>query len=273
MADNFVLVEAEDLPYNTDYWTFQNAPSGFGGSGWLLNTRDEAQGGDACHAVATHEGCLTPEQGWLKIPVYIDEVQGQYGGVFSIDLRCWRGKDGDGANDIWVGVEDYQTVCTNGVIANRIGRSHRGYGHMWGPLSPETEYEIVKIRIPESNFGQVINFFVSPRSSSRSTDINQDVIGVDRVLIYFCPFKTSSTSYDDSNIDFPMAAWNINTPATQLSDPAAVSVQPSTRTLTVHRTPGVYHHVSLAGRTLRVVNGQPVIDGATKSIRVLNEAR
>ncbi|MBD3242687.1 MAG: hypothetical protein GF331_19000, partial [Chitinivibrionales bacterium] len=83
MTDNFVVVEAEDLPYSADYWSFQDGPSGYTGSGWLLNTRDDAQGGDACHQEATHEGCLTPEAGWLKIPVYIDEVQGAYGGVFS----------------------------------------------------------------------------------------------------------------------------------------------------------------------------------------------
>lgn len=264
MENNFVIVEAEELAYSSEYWSLQTAPDGYGGSGWLLNTRDEAGSGSTCHTEAMSTNCLNPEAGWLKVPVYIESVQGDHGGVFSVDLRCWRGQGGDGANDVWVGIEDYESIQPGGAIAYRIGRSHEGYGYMWGSLSPETEYEIAKFPIDESHFGKVITFFVSPRSSSNTTNIHGDCIGVDRILVYYCPFKTSSRSFDDSNIDFPTAAWQTATPATQPSSSTPVRIVPPGGTVagTTGRRAAVH---LLSGRLLV---GQPRVQRSHRVIRL-----
>ena len=39
MTNNFVVVEAEDLAYSTEFWRYQDGNTGFSGDGWLQNGR------------------------------------------------------------------------------------------------------------------------------------------------------------------------------------------------------------------------------------------
>lgn len=205
MENDYVVVEAEDLAYSTTYWQKRTSPSGYTGSGWLKVIKGGRGGEDPCHNEAKETSCLTDPSGWLKIPVYIDDVRGEYGGIFGMDVHAYHDHDGDGSNDLWVGVEGYPDIINREIYAFREGRSHKGYGWCWGAMTPE--------RLEQMNYwaffvlkesAKVYTFFVSPRSNGFSAD---------RVAIYFA--RKTSSAPGRTNLSLPAEPWKLSTPVSR----------------------------------------------------------
>ncbi len=205
LNNGIVAVEPENRPFNSSAWKKRTSPSGFRGSGWLLVEQGGTTGGGPCHNVATLESCMPAENTWLEIPVYLPQPQGDHGAIFGMDVRAYRDSDGDGSNDVWVGIKGVTAASpTETGYAFRIGCSVKGYHFCWGAITPQQlpnqgGWAYWSLRDPG-----IYTFFVAGRSKG---------FGVDRIVVYQVPKEGTGPGLTD--LVWP-DAWNTSIPASQL---------------------------------------------------------
>ncbi|MBD3241380.1 MAG: hypothetical protein GF331_12395 [Chitinivibrionales bacterium] len=206
LHNGVVVVEPENGSFNSSYWQKRTSPSGYKGSGWLYVSDGGRTGSGECHNVATVENCMTPENAWIEIPIYLPSPQAEHGAIIGMDVRAYRDRDGDGSNDVWVGIKDVTATLAGGTsgYAFRIGCSTQGYNFCWGAINPtqlpnQGGWAYWSLQQPG-----VYTFFVSGRSNG---------FGVDRVVVYQVPKAGTGPGLTD--LQWP-DAWNTSLSASQL---------------------------------------------------------
>lgn len=205
LQNGVVVVEPENRPFNSSAWDKRTSPSGYRGSGWLYVSQGGTTGGEPCHNVATLESCMPSENTWLEIPVYLPQPQGEHGAIFGMDVRAYRDSDGDGSNDVWVGIKGVTATSPGETgYAFRIGCSQAGYHFCWGAITPQQlpnqgGWAYWSLRDPG-----VYTFFVAGRSKG---------FGVDRIVVYQVPKAGTGPGLTD--LVWP-DAWNTSLSASQL---------------------------------------------------------
>lgn len=254
-----IVVEPERLNYNKSYWQLNKSPSGYTGGGWLKNIKGGTGGGGMCHNMARDISCLTAEEGWIKIPVYIDDPSGYFG----VQIRAYRPRDGDGGNDVWVTVENYAELMGSPLYAFRLGSSSKGYHWSWGAVQESGECSAVCARFSLSKAGpnKVHNFVISGRSAG---------FGVDRFVIF---------RFDQVGGPYPQEAWKTSTPVSRkvaLDDvQATVSVAPvgpTTGPGWSAASSASAQVFSLGGRLIGD-RGVPALDRASGGLRIVRTSR